>query len=533
MFAAQQIAYHQTNAFSKIVLDYLNEEKNLQPFYAIPPSIEGFKQAIDKRKGFATNRKVLVEVLKQQYALLSVHQKVQGNIELLLDNNTFTVTTAHQPNLFTGPLYFIYKILHAIKLSEQLKNNFPSYHFVPVFYIGSEDADLVELNHFTVRGKKYEWQTDQKGAVGRMIIDKKITALIDEVYHQIGVDPHGKEVVELLKRCYKEGTTIQSATMQIVNELFGKFGLVVLIADDGRLKKQMISVFEDDIFHQKPSEIVSGTCKKLEALYKVQAKPRDINLFLLQDGMRERIEKQNDQFAVHNSQISFSEAQIREELENHPERFSPNVILRGLYQETILPNIAFIGGGGELAYWLQLKDLFEYYNVPYPVLILRNSFLIVEKHQNELIQKLKLSNEDLFGSEFDILNRILEREGKKLHLNGELDDLRSIYDQLKTAASSIDPTLQQHVEALKTRTINQLHVLEKKMFRAERKKHDAIQRQIAKLKQQLFSKNGLQERIENMTGYYARWGVEFINSVYESSPTLNQEFTLLIEPASP
>jgi bacillithiol synthase len=531
MFAAQQIAYHQTNAFSKIVLDYLNEEKSLQPFYSIPPTIEGFQQAIEKRKGFTTNRKALVEVLKEQYAGLNVDKTVQENIEQLLNENTFTITTAHQPNLFTGPLYFVYKIIHAIKLAEELKKNFTAYNFVPVFYMGSEDADLAELNHFTVRGKRYEWQTDQKGAVGRMLIDKKLTALIDELYQQIGVEQHGEEMIDLLKRCYKEGSTIQSATLQIINELFGKYGLVVLIADDAKLKKQMIAVFEDDIFHQKASEIVSGTCEKLEELYKVQAHPREINLFYLQDGMRERIEKQNDQFSILNSQLSFSEAEIRKELQEHPERFSPNVILRGLYQERILPNIAFIGGGGELAYWLQLKDLFNHYNVPYPVLVLRNSFVIIEQHQKGLIQKLNLSTEDLFQSELDILNSILEREGKKPRLNGELDELQSIYDQLKTAASSIDPTLQQHVEALKTKTVNQLQVLEKKMLRAERKKHEAVQRQIAKLKQQLFPKNGLQERVENISGYYSKWGSVFIEELYNNSLSTEQKFTVLTEPA--
>ena len=529
MFAAQQIAYHQTNAFSKIVLDYLNEEKSLQPFYSFSPSLEGFKQAIEKRKTFATDRNTLVKVLKEQYSSVQSHEKVQHNIELLLNDNTFTVTTAHQPNLFTGPLYFIYKIVHAIKLSEDLKKNFVDCDFVPVFYMGSEDADLAELNHFTVSGRRYLWQTDQNGAVGRMTIDKKLTTLIDELDHQLGVEVYGKEIVALLKQCYKEGTTIQSATLQIVNELFGKFGLIVLIADDASLKKQMQSVFEDDIFSQKPSGIVSVTCKKLEELYKVQAHPREINLFYLQDGVRERIERKKDQFCILNTKIVFSEAEIREALQNHPERFSPNVILRGLYQETILPNIAFIGGGGELAYWLQLKELFDNYYVPYPVLVLRNSFLIIEKNQNELIKKLELTSEDLFQKETDILNKILEREGKKPQLNGELDKLQSIYDQLKSAASSIDPTLQKHVEALKTKSVHQLQVLEKKMLRAERKKHEALQRQITKVKQVLFPGNGLQERVENFAGYYAKWGTEFIDELHKSSPASAQQFILLTE----
>ncbi|HET9825118.1 MAG TPA: bacillithiol biosynthesis BshC, partial [Chitinophagaceae bacterium] len=216
--------------------------------------------------------------------------------------------------------------------------------------------------------------------------------------------------------------------------------------------------------------------------------------------------------------------------EDHPERFSPNVILRGIFQETILPNLVYIGGGGEIAYWLQLKGLFEDYGVPYPVLLLRNSFLIVEKKWNEKINKLGFSGEDFFLSEEDLLKRLVARESKnEIKLNGNFTDAEILYDSLKKQAVAIDTTLAQHVEALKIQSIYRLQELEKKMLRAEKRKFNDQQRQIHSIKEKLFPRNGLQERTENVMYYYAKFGQDFIHRIYENSLALDDEFVILTE----
>ncbi|MDQ3682355.1 MAG: bacillithiol biosynthesis cysteine-adding enzyme BshC, partial [Bacteroidota bacterium] len=314
MFAATPIPYDLTASFSKIVLHYLGQKKELTPYFSFPPSVNGIEQAVQQKQQQKVDRNSLVEVLQQQYAAIDRTDAVIKNINALQSSNTFTVCTAHQPNLFTGPLYFIYKILHAIKLTDYLKEQLPSFHFVPVFYMGSEDADFEELNHFTAAGKKYEWTTDQKGAVGRMVIDKKLINLIDELALQIGVEPHGIEFVNLLRESYQDSDTIQSAALKMVNRLFGSYGLVVLIADDARLKKSMIPVFEDDLFKEKPSTIVEATCKRLSEYYNVQAHPRNINLFYLKNDIRERIIKTGNAFAVYNTDIGFTEQELKSEL---------------------------------------------------------------------------------------------------------------------------------------------------------------------------------------------------------------------------
>lgn len=525
---ATHLSYRQTGAFSKIVLDYLDQSENLSSFFSYPPSTEGVKKAIEGRKQFPVNREVLVQELKKQYEVVSAGKEVNENIEALLSPGTFTITTAHQNNIFTGPFYFIYKILHAIKLADHLSKALPQYKFVPVYYIGSEDADLAELNHINLNGEKLTWNTKQTGAVGRMKIDQDFLKLINAIEGQLAVLPHGNDAVALVRDSYRLGDDIQTATFKMVHALFAFYGLIVLLPDNAALKNQMVQIFEDDLVHQTASGIVAKTSAKLGELYKVQAHPRDINLFYLKDDLRERIEIKNDRYEVLNSKISFSKKEILAELKEHPERFSPNVILRGLYQETILPNIIFIGGGGELAYWLELKELFVHYKVPYPIQVLRNSFLILEKKWKEKIDKLGFSIEEIFLPELELIKNFVTREtDKKVELNGTLSATEQLYESIKKQAASIDITLEKHVDSLKTVTLHRLRELEKKMLRAEKRKFADQHRQIHVIKEKLFPGDGLQERIDNMLYYYAKWGADFIQKLYEHSLTLEQQFVVL------
>ena len=526
---ATRIPYRQTNYFSKIILDYLDHAEALKSFYSLPASLQGIQKAIQNRAGFA-NRALLVQELKKQYAN-SATSRVSENIQALLSENTFTITTAHQPNIFTGPLFFIYKILHAIKLAEHCKASLPQYNFVPVYYMGSEDADLEELGHIFLGGQKIEWKTKQTGAVGRMKVDKDFMKLIELVSGQLAVLPFGDEIISLVKKCYRDGTLIQDATFKFIDDLFAQYGLIVLVPDNHILKKLGAAIFEDDLFNETASAIVEKTASRLHAAgYKLQASARDTNLFYLKDGMRERIVRIKNKFVTHDSRLTFDENGILAELNDHPERFSPNVILRGIYQETILPNLAYIGGGGELAYWLQLKDLFENYKVPYPVLALRNSFLVVEKKWSERIGKLGFTAEDFFLPEQELMNRLVARESTtEIRLNGNFTSAEKLYDSLKKQAVAVDSTLAQHVDALKTQSIYRLQELEKKMIRAEKRKFSDHQRQIHSIKEKLFPGNGLQERIDNVMYYYAKWGKDFIERIYEHSLSLEEEFVVLNE----
>jgi bacillithiol biosynthesis cysteine-adding enzyme BshC len=530
-FTSTRLPYRQTGAFTKNALDYIDQAGALKQFFANPPTLKGVQDTIESRKQGTTDRKQLADVLRKQYALMPASAAVSNNIEALISPGTFTITTAHQNNIFSGPLYFIYKILHTIKLATHLQHSLPDYKFVPVFYMGTEDADLDELNHIYLGGKKLVWHTNQSGAVGRMKIDNELLKVVEEMEGQLLVQPFGQEFISLIRECYKKGEDIQTATFRLVHALFAEYGLVVLLPDNADLKKQLTDIFKDDLLQQTASGIVEETAKKLEeAGYKVQAHPREINLFYLNKNTRERIVEKNGTYYINNTDIKFNRDEILQELELHPERFSPNVILRGLYQETILPNIAFIGGGGETAYWLQLKDLFDHYKVPFPILVLRNSFLIVEKKWQERIAKLGFRTEDFFQSEQELLNRFVNRESSnETRLNGSLTELERLYDTFKKQATAVDSTLDKHVEALKLQTIHRLQELEKKMFRAEKRKFSDQQRQIQTTRKQLFPGSGLQERYDNIGYYYALWGKEIIHQLYRHSLAMEQEFVILEE----
>jgi bacillithiol biosynthesis cysteine-adding enzyme BshC len=530
MFAATRIPYNQANAFSRIVTDYLSGADTLKPFYGEPPTMEGFEKVLQKKKLQHVDRHTLVSVLREQYNNVTEAGAVTDNINSLLSEETFTVCTAHQPNLFTGPLYFIYKILHTIKLAEELKKKFAGHHFVPVYYMGAEDADFAELNHTWVEGKKIEWKKVQKGAVGRMKVDHTLVSLIDELGGQLLGAPHGAEVIRLLRSSYQQGTTIQQATFELVHELYGAYGLVVLIPDHPRLKAIMKPVFADDLFNNTSSEIVQKTSEKLSEHYTAQAYPREINLFYLKYDIRERIIRKDDVFTVHHTELRFTDEEIREELEKHPERFSPNVILRGLFQETLLPNLAFVGGGGEMAYWLQLKDLFAHYRIIFPILVLRNSFLVVDEKWKGKIDRLGLSLEEIFRPASEIMNTLVHnRTSRTLTLNGNFEMAEKLFEQISEKAGNIDPTLAVHVAALKTRSLKDLHELEKKMLRAEKRKFEDEERQVLRIRENLFPNDGLQERVENFSAFYARWGRKFIDELLKHSLSLEQEFTVLTE----
>lgn len=530
MFSAHRLTYKQTQAFSTVVTDYLREAPELRSFYAEAPDLEGIKSTIEKKKAQPVDRAALTRALKTQYAGRDLQPEVAHNIDLLDRETTFTVCTAHQPNLFTGPLYFMYKIIHAIRLAAQLKKELPAFDFVPVYYMGSEDADFAELNHTWIDGKRIEWKKVQSGAVGRMLVDDSLIRLIDELEGQLIGEAHGAEVVNLLRSAYQKGRSIQSATFELIDQLYGHYGLVVLIPDVAALKSLLLPVFEEDLFQNTASALVADTSARLGAHYKVQAHPREINLFYLRDAVRERIIRTEAGFSVINTEWQFSEAEMKNELRQYPERFSPNVILRGLYQETILPNIAFVGGGGELAYWLQLCSLFDRYKTVFPVLVLRNSFLVIEPKWKDLIRKTGISIEDLFLPADELVRTlIIRQQGEAVQLNGQLAQAEELYNTLSERAGAIDPTLSRHVAALRTRSIRQLQELEKKMIRAEKRKWSAQQAQLQKLRDALFPRNGLQERVENFSLFYARWGKEFIDQLYRHSGALEQEFTVLIK----
>lgn len=524
------LPYDCTGFFSNIVGDYLNQSNTLRPFYEHLPNLNGIRDSLNARKEGNVNRAVLVKVLEEQYKGIAISNKVAHHIQQLGNENAYTITTAHQPNIFTGPLYFIYKIMHTVKLSEELATAFPNEIFIPVYYMGSEDADIDELGHIYLGGQKLLWQTKQKGAVGRMFVDKAFIQLLHTIEGQIAVLPNGPQLVQLFTQCYSEGKLIQQATLEVVNHLFADYGVIVVIPDNPSLKALFNAVFKKELLEQFSHKIVQKTTDALSEHYKVQASGRSVNLFYLINDQRERIEiNANGMYEVRALDLVFTKEAILQELENFPERFSPNVILRGVFQETILPNVAFIGGGGELAYWLELKQVFNAVKVPYPVLLLRNSFLFIEKVQQEKLNKHAFSHQALFIKLDELINQMVKaKSNNQLLLNKELAELNAFYEKLQLICYSIDLSLQEHVISLKVKAMKKLTELEKKMLRAEKEKFQIAIQQITRIKLDLFPNHNLQERINNFATLFAKYGEDWIQQIYKSSTGLKQEFGIIV-----
>ena len=493
--------------------DYLDEKEELRSFYTFSPSKAGILEAAERRADFPINHSLLVATLEKQYAGLRQHENVGRNISLLKEKNTYTICTAHQPNLLTGYLYFVYKILHAVKLAEELNKECPEKKFVPVYYMGSEDNDLDELGTFRYGGQKYVWDgAGQNGAVGRMNT-KGLDVILGDLFKTMGPPgDHYNSLKEIISAAYLQHNTIAKATLYLVNELFGRFGLLVLDPDEVELKRSFIPVIKDELLHTTSFDIVSAVNAKLEENYKIQAAPRHINLFYLEDDLRERIERQGDKWRVVNTTISWTEEELLKEVEEHPERFSPNVILRGLYQETILPNVAFIGGGAEVAYWLQLKEVFTHYGVFYPNVQLRQSALWIGARESRMRRQLELGIADIFAAELELLKRYITANSSDEWQTAEEEKaMEAIMQQLKEKAAKVDVTLRASAEASLAKMRYQLQVLEKKMLRAEKRKMHVQLNRISNLKNALFPANGLQERVENFAGYYLQYGASYFD----------------------
>jgi bacillithiol synthase len=497
------ITYQNSGYFSKLIVDYLDQKAELKPLYNRFPTVENFKLQIEEKSNNfpIENRDILAKVLLNQYQKFETSEATSANIELLKDSKTFTITTGHQLNLFTGPLYFLYKIISVINLTKELKTAYPNHNFVPVYWLATEDHDFDEINYFSFKGKKIQWKKESKGPVGRLN-----TSGLEEVFEQfsteLGLGNNANYLRELFKKSYLEYENLADATRYLANELFKNEGLVIIDGDDLELKKLFIPYAKEELLHQTSFKKVNETLPLLEQ-YNVQVNPREINLFYIQDDLRERIVFEDGNYKINNTQLSFSESEILTELANNPKNFSPNVILRPLYQEVILPNLCYIGGGGELAYWLELKSNFEAHNITFPILLLRNSALVATKKQVEKLEKLGLNWSDIFQNQQTLVNdKTKEFSNFTIDFSEQKAFLKNQFKVLYTIADKTDKSFLGAVKAQEVKQLKGLENLEKKLLKAEKRIHTEKLERIIQLQNELFPNQTLQERKSNFADFY-------------------------------
>ena len=489
--------------------------------------LEALEASIARRKAFPTDRKALHSAVKAQYARIGLDSK---NLEILQQEDVYSITTAHQPTLLTGPLYFIYKICSAINLSRKLNEAVSGSQIVPVFIIGGEDHDLDEMDHMSFFGKNFKWETDQTGSVGRMSTED-LSPLLDEIREVLGQSPFADELRELFDTAFVPGRSYGDSMHRLVGELFAHTELIVAQMDDPALKSLFVNVLTDELENQTSSELINGVQQKVESMgYKPQAYVRDINIFYLKDNLRNRIELDNGHYRVVDSDISFTADQMANEVAHHPERFSPNVNLRPLYQETVLPNLAYIGGGGEIAYWLERKAQFEHYGVPFPILIRRNSVLHINNGMRKLREKVDVPLDGLFlDPEKEISNWVREHSDSEIDITGEAARVEEALAEIASKAGAISQSVERAIEAFKVKTMKEVDHLGKRLVREEKSRHETQIKQIRKLFDKLFPAGKLQERHDNFIPFYLSNGRAYLDMLINELDPLEEGFIVIEE----
>lgn len=514
---------------SKTDLAYACGDPKLEPFFTHAPSLDSFDQAISERSDKVYPRAALADLLEQQYAGLQKVDKVWNNIQALRQDNTFVIATAHQPSLFLGPLYFIYKAITTINVAEAVETRSGNLRrIVPVFVLGSEDHDLEELNKANLFGKTISWEPGVSGPVGSIPAATLADALQD-LKTILGGSEAATALFERVERAYTTKGDFTAATQALIHEFLGRFGLVVLNMNNPQLKRFFIPVMKEELLERSTFDIVNNTISELNAAgFKTQAAPREINLFYMKSGMRERIVRDEAQFKVLNTDIVFPESAILDELEVHPEHFSPNVLLRPLFQEIILPNLAYVGGGGELAYWLERKALFAHFKVAFPMLVRRHSVLWLDNDQVKKLEKFDINASGLFGDTDGLVREYIAKNAAvEVSLELESNELRAIYDKLAAKAAIIDPTLEKALRAEAIKALGSFEQWESRLLRAEKQKHEVSINQLRALKEKLFPSNGLQERTDNFLPYILKNGDSFLDELKSSLTPFDPGFVVL------
>lgn len=524
-----KISYREIPKYSKLLMDYISGESRVDSFIQYPFAWESMPNITRNIQQNPINRELLKNTVIEQYRKLKPGDKTLQNIQKLSDANTFTVTTAHQLVVLTGPLYFIYKICNVIHLAEELNKRFSHQHFVPVYWMGSEDHDFEEINHIHINGQKFEWQSNQKGSTGEFDT-KDMNVFFDLIENYFSKDESARSVLEKFKSFYLTSENLTEATFKLLHDLFDDFGLVIIDGNHPDLKRAFVPVMERELTSMESDGLVQQTAKKLvESGYHAQAHSRQINLFYKNKHLRERIVFEKGKYKVNNTDLTFSQKQILNELNNHPERFSPNVILRPLFQQAILPNVMYVGGGGELAYWMQLKDVFGFYRVHYPMLVLRTSVHIVVPSMQKRISKFSLPLTSYFD-EVEAVKKIYmaskDSEGI-LQTENETVQLKNVITSLQSKAEKIDPTLVGWVGAEGTKMEKQLEGIVSRLIKTKKAQIDTELSQLEKIVQSFTPQNSLQERVDNFLPFYLKDCKGFIKALVKHLNPMEKMFVVI------
>jgi bacillithiol biosynthesis cysteine-adding enzyme BshC len=358
-----------------------------------------------------------------------------------------------------------------------------------------------------------------------------LDAILEAFSNEMGNSINAGKLKDWFRKAYLEHDNLTDATRFLANELFGEYGLVILDGNSTELKRLLVPFVKRDLLENTSFKKVTATIEQLQALpdtYGIQVNPREINYFYLVDGVRERILEQDGRFYINDTKIEFSQKEILTELENYPERFSPNVITRPLYQEVVLPNLCYIGGGGELAYWMQLKAMFMEMKVPFPILLLRNSALVITQKQMEKLERMNISLTDIFLDQSSFINKkIREISNIDIDFTPQKKYLEEQFKGLYDLAAQTDASFLGAVKAQEVKQLKGLDNLEKRLLKAQKRKLQDHVLRMTEIQNQLFPNKSLQERNLNFSELYLEYGDRLIPILMKALRPLSGDFSIV------
>lgn len=514
-----------------LFLDYLYEFDNVEKYFRYnfrdTNSFSSLFQKISESE--RADKKSVVNAINQFYSAYKPSKKTKVNIELLGKDKTVAIVTGQQLGILGGPLYTFYKTITAIKLASSLKEKYDDYNFVPVFWLEGDDHDFEEVTELNLINQKNELQkfiyNDNKpedfnrGNIGRLAFNEGIENFIQEVKSELRETEFSKNVFELFEDSYKSGNTFKKAFSNLIFNLFDEEGLIIFDPQQNEIKNLLKPIFKKELsnFEVHANEVVKISAD-LEEVYHSQVKVKPINLFYSENNGRYSIEPEDDLFRLKGKRQKFTLIELLDEIENYPDKFSANVLLRPITQDYLLPTGFYVAGPSEISYFAQVMPLYNKFGISEPVIYPRSSVTILEKNIKGVLEKYELNIEDIFVEEKLLNNRVLNQVA-----DIRIDDLLHEYehqiakamDNIKEKLFGIDPTLKDLSDKTYQKIKQGLDTLKSKAENAQERKHDVALRQIKKASISLYPNNNLQERELNWLYFANKYGMDIIKWIFD------------------
>jgi bacillithiol biosynthesis cysteine-adding enzyme BshC len=515
-----------------LFLDYLYEFENVREYYKHNfrnkesfPSL--FKAIAESRK----NRQIdLPSILRNQYSTLqNISRNTSRNIELLNDEKTIAILTGQQVGILGGPLYTIYKIITAIRLANQYNEKYDGYNFVPVFWLEGDDHDFNEVRSINIFdsenqvlniGYKQEIADDDaKLSVGGINFDESIADFFSLFERNLRDTEFKTGLLSKLKSCYQTGKSFKNGFKELLFSLFDEYGLVIFDPQDSQIKTLLKPIFKKEVndFAVHTQSLIQVSAK-LEELYHAQVKVKPVNLFYHTDDGRYSVEPVDDLFKLRRKRKQFSKNEILDEIENFPERFSPNVLLRPICQDYIFPTGFYIAGPSEISYFAQVGPLYDFYKIVTPIVFPRSSVTLLEKNVGAALDKYDLTMNDIFLGLDELKDKVisgLSENDIEIAFNEATTEIDLTFDRLKENLFAIDKTLVDASLRYREKIFSSIAELKSKATKAQETKHETTIRQLTRLSNLLYPLGNLQEREINFTYFYNKYGKDFISRIHE------------------